>query len=252
MGGREGGLKWWIVVQEKVGARRMNTPMLIGDGTSVLMYVFLVRCAPRLPPPLFTGPLARPDLCHHHPPPPPPYKHFPLHHSQSGKRGRARAAARERGEREREKEGESRLPSPRMQINTQRFTFRVLPYCEATASEVPIGRRGSHSSRLNRVRAGNLGHVRLLRPEAKPALRGGWWRWRWGGGGGHKVAREAVRARERRSFRRQNGNREPQSASSSEIKETPVNDVTQKKTNTTTFQQCCKMSPVLLWVCIHA
>lgn len=118
MGGREGGLKWWIVVGEG-GGRRMNTPMLIGDGTSVLMYVFLVCCAPRLPPPLFTGPLARPDLCHH-----PPYKHFPLHHSQSGKRGRA--AARERGrEREGRGGGESRLPSPlispRMQIPSAHF-----------------------------------------------------------------------------------------------------------------------------------
>lgn len=75
----------------------------------------LLCASPRLPPPLFTGPLARPDLCHH-----PPYKHFPLHHSQSGKRGRA--AARER---ERERKRESRLPnpliSPRMQIPSAHF-----------------------------------------------------------------------------------------------------------------------------------
>lgn len=85
-----------VVMVEGGGGKRMNTPMLIGDGTSVLMYVFLVCCvrlaSPRLPPLLFTGPLARPDLCHH-----PPYKHFPLHHSKSGKRGRV--TAREKRER---------------------------------------------------------------------------------------------------------------------------------------------------------
>lgn len=32
------------VVVEGGGGKRMNTPMLIGDGTSVLMYVFLVCC----------------------------------------------------------------------------------------------------------------------------------------------------------------------------------------------------------------
>lgn len=44
-GGREGEV---VVVVEGGGGKRMNTPMLIGDGTSVLMYVFLVCCAPRL------------------------------------------------------------------------------------------------------------------------------------------------------------------------------------------------------------
>lgn len=79
----------------EVGVKRKSTPMLIGDGTSVLMYVFLVCCArlasPRLPSPLFTGPLARPDLCHH-----PPYKHFPLHHSQAGERHAGNGAEAEK------------------------------------------------------------------------------------------------------------------------------------------------------------
>lgn len=44
-GGREGEV---VVVVEEGGGKRMNTPMLIGDGTSALMYVFLVCCAPRL------------------------------------------------------------------------------------------------------------------------------------------------------------------------------------------------------------
>jgi hypothetical protein len=39
---------------------------------------------PASPPPLLTGPLAKPDLCHH-----PPAKHFLLRLNQSGKWGRA-------------------------------------------------------------------------------------------------------------------------------------------------------------------
>lgn len=42
-------------------------------------------CAsPRLPPPLFTGPLARPDLCHHHPPPPPHINTSPCTTAKAG------------------------------------------------------------------------------------------------------------------------------------------------------------------------
>lgn len=49
---------------------RGRAPMLIGDSTRVLMYVFLVCASPPL---LFSGPLAEPDLCHHL-----PAKHFLL------------------------------------------------------------------------------------------------------------------------------------------------------------------------------
>lgn len=40
----------WVVVGGG-GGKRMNTPMLIGDGTSVLMYVFLVCCVRLASPP---------------------------------------------------------------------------------------------------------------------------------------------------------------------------------------------------------
>lgn len=57
--------------KEGEGAReRGRAPMLIGDSTRVLMYVFLVCASPPL---LFSGPLAEPDLCHHL-----PAKHFLL------------------------------------------------------------------------------------------------------------------------------------------------------------------------------
>lgn len=60
---REGEGEGGKELQKKRGWRlKENTPMLIGDGTSVLMYVFLVCASPPL---LFSGPLAVPDLCHH-------------------------------------------------------------------------------------------------------------------------------------------------------------------------------------------
>lgn len=61
---------------------RGRAPMLIGDSTRVLMYVFLVCASPPL---LFSGPLAEPDLCHHL-----PAKHFLLPRWQSGKQGRTK------------------------------------------------------------------------------------------------------------------------------------------------------------------
>ncbi len=59
-GGKEGGRV--VVVVEGGGGKRMNTPMLIGDGTSVLMYVFLVCCV-RLASPRLAS-LRRSSLAH--------------------------------------------------------------------------------------------------------------------------------------------------------------------------------------------
>ncbi len=78
----------WERVSEREGERegareRGRAPMLIGDSTRVLMYVFLVCASPPL---LFSGPLAEPDLCHHL-----PAKHFLLPRWQSGKQGRAKS-----------------------------------------------------------------------------------------------------------------------------------------------------------------
>lgn len=57
---REGEGEGGKELQKKRGWRlKENTPMLIGDGTSVLMYVFLVCASPPL---LFSGRLAVPDL----------------------------------------------------------------------------------------------------------------------------------------------------------------------------------------------
>lgn len=144
-GGRERRQGILVAVVEGGGGERISTPMLIGDGTSVLMYVFLVCCAPRLPPPLFTGPLARPDLCHH-----PPYKHFPLRHSPSGKRGRATA---KHGERERQrkrgrKEKRERLSSSQptnqpTHANTQRSLVECCPIAKQPPRKCPLDGKSS-------------------------------------------------------------------------------------------------------------
>ena len=101
----------------------------------VRVHVYVCVCfteAPPPPPP-FTGPLARPDPCHHS-----PYKHFPLPRP-------GRETGPNQGEREREKErkkgrGGSRLPkpliSPRMQIPFVQLLNIAL--CKATASEMPV------------------------------------------------------------------------------------------------------------------
>lgn len=132
-----------------------------------------VCASPRLPPPLFTGPLARPDLCHH-----PPYKHFPLHHSQSGKRGRAKAKEREREresgeEREREKErvASSQPTNQPTHANTLRSLAEYCPIAKEVPRKCPLDGR-LYSSRLNWVRTGNLRHAQR-QPEASWSRKGG-------------------------------------------------------------------------------
>lgn len=154
----------------------MNTPMLIGDGTSVLMYVFLVCCVRLASPPsaALHWPISatRPLSSSPH------INTSPCTTAKAGngaepKRKRERESEKA-GKREREKErvASSQPTNQPTHANTLRSLAEYCPIAKEVPRKCPLDGR-LYSSRLNWVRTGNLRHAQR-QPEASWSRKGGW------------------------------------------------------------------------------